>query len=766
VTRRHVTAFGFVLFGVMAFLGAVSAQRVGRQMMIARTCTAVLEGRFEEALAQSNGLPGADPDGRYAAECRCRALEAVGRFEECVALLDPLLEEAPDWAPAPDLAAAVVRARRERGEARAAAQLARRAAASYPRDAALAQLEIATRSPIEGEDAVLEELGRRLEGEAPALGLRLALAVSHSRRHDHARVAEVLGEEPPPAGDPYVGFWFQARAWALAGLGDLPGLRASYDAWRSRGGDPHAIEADYALQLSIAQLRDPERDWITLLRGALEHEDALSDPKVPAALYLRWIGHLLMAGDYAEALRIYDRASQRYELAGITREQIVQEQVIEGLGEAAGVPTQGTLVFTLRPDAPAGTLWISPDVGAEPDVAFQPHALAPGSALRLARGAAVTPQRWVFRTADRTLASGSAWPTLGVATAIEIRPNAERTRTPELFQPAPHLADGRRRVFVVIPDCGDWRLTQYLRARGELPVFDALLARGRRAVLESDPPVTAAAMEKLVWPDRGAHMSVLGELNRLGLELGGLASVGRNPLGFLAAVLPEGRSLFEVVGSGRQVAANLLFSHGAIDAGRHAEQIGPNGVRRPGPTLQAWRELSEPEARIWRSAGSERAREHARTIAAEMDAALAIARAGEVDFLMLRLEALDLLTHELFGELVGTQQDDGRSALLDAYRYIDGRLGELWNALDGDDVLIVMSDHGVRTAMEHARDAIFVAVGEGISPGRVAGRPEIAGVPRALAALLGRELAWPETGLAASLVPEMASELARVRRDP
>lgn len=750
--RRHTTAFAFALFGVMATLGVVSVERVGRQMRVARVCSAVFEGRFDDALLESEGLAGPDVDGRYAAECRCRALQAHGRAEGCVALLDPLLEQAPDWTPAPDLAAAVVRARRERGDLRGAASLARRAAAAHPRDAALAQLEIAVRSAREGEPAVVEDLTRRLAAAPDALGTRLALGVVYSRRQDHAAVVEILGEEPPPAGDPYLGFWFQARAWALAGLGDLERLRATYEAWRERGGDPHALEADYALQLSIAQLRDPEHDWITLLRRALEHEASFTDPKVPAALYLRWIGHLMMEGRHEEALRIHDRAARRYELPGLSRDQIVQEQRVAGLTARPDAPSHGTLVFRLAAGLGAGELWLSPAPDAPPDAAFERHALGPDGVLRIDRRLAVAPQRWVFTQGAHVVASGSAWPVVGGETPIGIRAAVAAAPRVAPFRPQPGPADGRRRVFLVLPDCGDWRLVQYLRARGELPVLDAMLARGRRAVLESDPPVTAAAMEKLVWPERGRHRSVLGDINRLGLELGGLASVGQNPLGFLAAVLPESRSLFDVVGSGPHVATNLLFSHGGIDAGRHGSRVGPHGARGAEPARSAWRELRPEEQAIYRSALSERGRDHARTIAAELDAAVAIARAGEVDLLLLRLEPLDLLTHELFGELVGTQQDDGRSALLDAYRYIDGRVGELWNALDADDVLIVMSDHGARTALEHSRDALFVGVGGGIAPGRVPGRPELAGVPRELAALFGHETTWPGTGVDASLL--------------
>ena len=751
------------LVALLGFTGVVGVQRVGRQMAIAGACEALQRDDLEAALQLSEGLAGPGADGRLAAECRCRALQAAGREPECVALLDALLRQpdAADWIPAPDLAAAVVRARQAEGETEAAASLARRAAALHPDDAPLHQLEIAARSAHEGETAVLAELDRRLDPRlGPQLGLRLALAITHTRRQDPARVVAVLGETPPPAGHPYLAFWFQARAWALAALADLPALQATYALWGARGGDPATIQADYALQLSIAQLRDPEHDWISLLRQALEHEPRLVDPRVPAALYLRLVGHLMAEDRYEEALRLFDRASPRYTLPGITREQIVQRQAVESLDPSVRTKAEGTLVFRLAPGAARGTLWISPGADAEPDVAFEGHALEPGAALRIARGARVSPERWVFRDgADRTRASGSAWPVVGGEVAIEVTAGA--AVEPKRFERRERPADGRRRVFVVLPDCADWRLVQYLRARGELPVLEALLAGGFRAVLTSDPPLTAAAMEKLVWPERGAEISLLGELNRLGLELGGLASIGRNPLGFLSALLPESRSLFEVVGAGPYVTANLLFSHGAIDAGRHAAWVGPHGRRRDGPRLSAWRELSTEERAEWSDATSDRSREHARTIAAELDAALDLARAGEVDLLLLRAEPLDLVTHELFGELTGTQQDDGRSGLLDAYRYLDRRIGELWNALDADDVLVVMSDHGIRTALEHESDAIFVAAGGGITPGRAPGRPEIAGVPRVLAALFGETTAWPETGLALPTAPISQGVAAR-----
>jgi hypothetical protein len=329
-------------------------------------------------------------------------------------------------------------------------------------------------------------------------------------------------------------------------------------------------------------------------------------------------------------------------------------------------------------------------------------------------------------------------------------------------------ADGRRRVALVLLDCGDWRILRYLLARGELPVIASLLHAGHRAVLDSDPPLTAAALEALVWPNRRGDASLLGLVHRMGVELAGLASIGDNPFAKLAWVLPESDDLFSTLGAGDLQAANLLLSHGGIRAGRHGEISGPDGRRRRVPVGRSARDLTPDERGRWPSLAdpeSEQDRFYVRTIAAELDASEALLRAGEVDFAAVRIEPLDILTHAHFGQLVAEGQDDGRGFLYDVYRYLDARLAGVDAALDADDVLIVMSDHGIRTAMEHARESFFVAVGGGVPQGRAPGMPALRGVSRSVADLLGVATDWPDTGVApfASTGP-LAS--ARTSADP
>jgi hypothetical protein len=370
--------------------------------------------------------------------------------------------------------------------------------------------------------------------------------------------------------------------------------------------------------------------------------------------------------------------------------------------------------------------------------------------VELERAPGETPLRWVLRGAqDAPLASGTANPKPGAALDVAVTPAPGRPAEATRLARAP--GDGRRRVALVLLDCADWHIVQYLRARGELPVLSALLAQGTRAVLTSDPPLTAAALEALVWPERAGSPTALGLLHRFGTELAGLSSIGENPLAALAWLLPETQDLFSALGAGPLSAANLLFAHGGIRSGRHGIVTGPQGLERRAELASAARDLDAAERGRFPELAAlphERDAVHLRAIAAELDAVEAILREGGVDLLALRVEPLDLLTHAHFAESVRSGQDDGVGLLFSVYRYIDWRLAGVDAALDSDDVLVVMSDHGIRSAMEHSTRAFFVAVGAGIAAGRLPGAPDLRGVPRLLAELLGVETAWPEGPLA------------------
>jgi hypothetical protein len=753
-------AIGVLVLALAA--GKVSWERTRAELAALATCDALMQGDVARALAESESQVGADPTGRAVATCRCRALRAAGRDAECASLLASLLADpaASDWIPAPDLAAFAVASRRAAGQTREAAELARRAGAEHPHDPALFAEELTARASVEDEAQVVRELAARIPpgGEAAAR-MRVALAQRLLRAGDAAGAIEALGDEPPEDAGAQQGPWFDARAVAASFTSDLAAVQQTFAAWQAAGGDPVELRARYALTLSVAGLADPKRTSGDLLRISLDETRGRASDSLRRALATRLVLTLANEKRIDAALAVYDAESALLAGSELSREEIVRAARIEALGQAGASSRRGTLAFEIAGAQPGDVLWLSPEPDAEPDAPYEALRVPASGRLEAQRAEGAAPQRWVLRDARGALrGSGTVSPVAGARTRVAVAPHPPRAADAPLVRTrAP--GDGRRRVALVLLDCADWRIASYLRARGELPVFDALLRDGHRAVLDSDPPLTAAALASIVTPERESGVSLVGLVHQLGGELAGLESVGRNPFEALAWVLPESADLFATLGAGELRAANLLLAHGGIHAGRHGEVVGPHGAAHTFEVGRTARDLEgEERSRFPELAALPRARDahllHAS--AAELDAAVRIAREGEIDFLALRVEPLDILTHAHFDDAVADGQDDGRGLLFSVYRYIDWRLGAVDAALDRDDVLVVMSDHGIRTAMEHSREAIFVAAGEGVPAGRAPGRPALRGVARAAADLLGVSTRWPDTGVAPFAAGERA----------
>jgi hypothetical protein len=733
--------------------GLISVRSVNDQLAVMEACEAVADEDWEAVLDKTEGRVGDDDTGRAATECRCMALLARGDDDACVALLEHAVArgEADGWTPGPTLAVHLIQTWREMARAEDAAALARRAARRHPDDPDLFYLELETRSGVEDDASVLRELSERVPERGPeAVRMRVSLANRHLFRGDPESALRALGERLPEGAGPATGLWFDTRGMALAADADLAAVIASYDDWRRAGGDPTELAARYALTLSIAGLADPEVPPSALLRDALADGDRLKDPKLREALAIRLILTLANEGNLDEALAVYDRVHREFELAGLSREELERSREHRNLGAMPAEQRRGVLRFAIPDPQPGSTLMLSPEPDAPVDTGFVSQPVPASGAITAERAIGTAPLRWVYRDAEeRTLASGTANPRAG--RALDVRVDPREPREPQRTRLTRGPGDGRRRVIVLLLDCGDWRIVEYLRARGELPTLSALLRGGQRAILDSDPPLTAAALEALVWPTRRGAASFVGLVHRVGIELAGLASVGENPFDGLSWVLPEDRDLFTVLGAGRHSVANLLLAHGSIRAGKHSEVTGPFGEKQRIPLRQSARDLRANERARWPAlAGGLTAGDalHIRTIAAEFDTAVEIVEAKAVDLLALRVEPLDILTHAHFAETVRDGQDDGERILYEVYRYIDARIAEVHERVDDDDVFIVMSDHGIRTAMEHSRHGIFIATGPGIPPGRTPGRPALRGVSAVLGDLLGVATDWPDTGVA------------------
>jgi hypothetical protein len=684
------------------------------------------------------------------ADCRCVALLATGRGGECYAVLEDLLSsrQGADWLPRLSTTLAMIEHRRARGDLGGAAELARRTALLYPDQPGLLFLEgvlTAQASSPAAAIAAVDERLRALGDEPTANALRRMLAHEAAEVADYEASLRALGDEPPARQEDR-DQWFQQRMVSLARAGRI---REMSDTGRRWGADPGRAARSfgiYAYVLSITQQRDGAEGLpvLALLASAISRGDEMDDPALLEVLYVRYVGTLAVAGLEKQALRAYDEAFEKFGKVGSIDRGDLTRTVGEpevALGSAGGADVE---VRVSRP-RPGWRLLLSPDATAARDADWVEQPVPPSGVVRLQRTPDTWPVRWVLRDdAAQVLGSGAVWPTAGgLATAVA------EPREPVPAQPPARLlqrrASGRSRLFVVILDCGEWRLVQHGRARGELPVFDALIRGGRTAVVSSVPPFTASAMESLVHPGAGGVDGLMAMLHHLGTELAGLSFVTANPAAPIGWLLPEGASFFSAMGAGDLRAANLLRSYGRMQLGRHGQVWGPAGATS---LLQprGGRDLRPEDGPLTRVEDADD-KKLLGEVAGDFDDAVRIAEHDSADLVLLRVAAFDLLTHGSFAETAKAGQDDGAPLLFAVYRYVDGRIGELYQALDGNDVLVVMSDHGANTALEHHRDALFVAAGGGVVPGRVPGAPELRGVPRMIADFFAVPTDWPATGI-------------------
>lgn len=767
---RRGLVLRLVLLALLVAIGLVLAlrtvPRITRYRAVEAACEAADRGRWQEALDRSGDLVGTDPAGLRVAECRCTALLETGDRSACVALLEELLAapETEDWLPPSDLTALVVATRDERGDLVSAAELAREGAMAYPGERLLWIQELALRTRTENERTVLEEMERRLrDGGAGTASRALLLAERYVSLHAWDEAERLLGETPDGVPPSLHDQWFDVKARTAAGRGDAEALAAVFDAWRDRGGDPVELRARHALLLSLNQMSGLDESGagvstLDRLRRVVAERDRIETPGLLRGVYLRLIATLVTFGRHEEALEHYDRALEEVgELESVTREDILRSATRTTLGEEKLASLQGTLRFRIDDARPGDVLFLSPDVDRPVDAPYERLPVPDSGVVRAERGIGTWPQRWALRNRQgRVVGSGAIWPRpeAPVEVAVERRPPsspAPRAASPSGGSDRPPLdapgrtGDGRRRVVQVILDCADWRIVQYGRARGEMPFFERAIDRGRRSVLDSQPPLTAVALAKLVFPDKDGVRSLFDLLHGLGAEIQGLNFVGRNPLRPLQWVLPEERQIFETFAHSGLRTVNLLRSHGALQVGRQAQVLGPgdrirelSGYRSSRPLTAEERELLGEPARLDADLLTE--------MASDFDTLERLARESEIDFVALRVASLDLMTHSRFQTMNRTEQDDGRALLYRTYRYMDRRLAELAAALDGDDVLIVMSDHGIRTAMEHDPRSLFVALGRDVESGRIPGSPPIRHASGWIADLLDVDVDWPGTG--------------------
>lgn len=746
--------------GLILALGVTAAwsyQRTVPLLASTRTHEAFVAGDFEAVVKHSESLVSTtDQAGQIfaALDERCQALALLDRWDACLALLDSRIlgSDAHNWLPphvVPRWLAHAVAAGR-RGDA---AEVARRWSRLEPTNAKAAgeafSLTIAGGDPKIATDEALAAAERIGNDEGMLIRLRVARVLIGS--HDGRSALEALGTDPPRSSDTtLVRRWWTTRISAAADAADQPLAAKIRDEWIADGGSPAVARATYAVERSRASLRDPESEgWSIALMASYDEIDQIPVEDLRTSLTIRLLGQLAVDGE-RENLAKYLEKARAIDPSMVSNEDELR-RLIQGPIEAASEHSPSVLFRVDHPVAGAN-LWVSGETNGRPDAMWESLSLAPSGTANARRSLGQTPYRWVYRDELRTYASGAFWPSTGSDTTeivVKVSETPVERRTLAPITPRPE-ADGNRRIWLIILDCGDWRLTSYLRQRGEMPVLQTLLDQGWRTGLLQYPAYTAAAMEALVRPSFLTSASFPAAVNALGVELGGLSSIGKNPFAPLSFLLPDTGDLASTLGAGNTRVGNLLFAHGNVQSGRNAEISGPNGTHSLLTVGAPRRPATEAEIKLFPDYAPARLAEEQLTdeftvTAAQLDAVERLMSSGEVDVLLYRLEALDLATHGFFAPTAATKQDDGEGVLFEFYRYIDWRLANIASAIDGDDALIVMSDHGIQTSMEHHPIAMFVAWGNGIPHGRTKGYPELRGVAQVIGTMRGVQTNWPNT---------------------
>lgn len=769
--RAALVAVLSILVLVALLLARRGIVEVRQLRALDAVCEATAEGRFADAREESELLVEAFDDAELRnrlLQCRCGALAALGEEQRCRdELAATLAGSSPEELAAFDRD--VVRTGIDRLIDSERAGDAWRVLADWREavgDATLLQgREFLARLRLEPEDELLAEFVGRLDDGTLPFDVPILIASRDLRLGRPDRARQILAGAPPrEASSELRRLWFLHRAEASARIGDLAALEETLQQWSADGLSEGERLARLGLAASAYALLPGERA-IALMRGALEREAEL-DRELAVAVRSRLVRVLASRDRLPAALELYDQSIAEYgELIGLDREELERLARPRMTTEAPGAARLSVVSWTdLRP---TDVLVVSPPSSAPVDAPFVEVVPTRGR-VQLRRAPGELPIWWLVRSAPgEVVARGTAWVREGEPTTVAVERDggsvarstdppavaaAEARSAIEWQFPERAPADGRRRVLLLVWDSADWRILRYLQAAGEVPVFSALLERSTAGVLLSDPPYTAAALQRLVAPgDR--TMGLFELVHQLGEEVEALNFVGRNPVQFLEPVLERENDLFTTLGDAGKPSLNLLRAVGSIDAGRNAEMVGPGG-RTQITGLLGKRELSDLErAAIPGIARDEEQHDHLLgEAAADYDTLVRLLDQGEADFIAARIASLDLMTHGAFGELSDAGQHHGDLALLRFYRYLDLRLAEVLERLDGDDVLLLISDHGALSSFEHDPRSLLVLYGAPYPAGSaLAARPDLSGVPRQVAELLGVEVAWPDGGFSDAL---------------
>jgi hypothetical protein len=698
---NRILAVGtLALLLVVAVLYAVKTTRSA--LLTSDTCAATAAGEHDHAIMGNSELVVEDDEDAFVT-CRCSSLVALGRVQECGTLLTSR------GAPVPEVlqvAAALLEAYDgvDGQLASRAAQAAVRLAPQPPH--ALVERAIALSVPFDGR--FWEEQAKR----SAALSLSIAHITLASDPHF---ALKVIGASP---GGAQHETWRMVKARILAHLGDEAGGLSHLEESVTSGTPRAVAEADFALSQGEA-MRSTPRGHTALLTAWAQR--AALDPLKAAGVANSLAQYYAAKGDDL-ALKTLMRECDADNVD--VRRDVAQIDRSIAMGE-----------FDISTDID-GALLVSPDPEGPVDAAYVEYRVHAGERVRIMRHAGDHPVRCVVRDSDGNVrAAAHLWPT---AARQDVMLNAEAAWTrPEVGALPTRDADGVRRLVVVVVDSGDWRLVNFGYATRQLPMLEALHRVSLVGILNSDPPSTVTAMARLIAPSSAADTPM--QLERLGQQLQAATAQPKNLLREINLFTQtQRRTLIDVVAEKKHV-MNMLFGHGAIQAGE-AGLTGPAG-REPiaQRTVRHLTEDDDLSLPLLQENNSYRAQFEA--AAAQFDDLVGYVSAKKADLYLYRYDPTDILAHEFLSKWSSAGKIERKSLFFDSYRYLDRRLRDVSAAMDADDVLMVISDHGTKNSANHDKMSLLMMYQKSVDGGHVAS-PQLRHLPSWIVRILCLDEPW------------------------
>lgn len=715
--KRQIAIFALV--GVALVALTIKGFRDSRSALLARdVCEAAQSGDHERAVGLSTGDDVVDADRDAWLGCVCVSFVALQRGEACADLVERLDAPVPQLPQVADGLYAAFSARRDAPRARDAAR------------AAVASLEVPPRSWLDRAVAADPVLDEAYWTQAARASVPVAVAVAYAALGlgHNAYAVDVLGAEP--ANPEFHPLWRQA---AMAALVAARGEQSGVDELERRvaAGEPRVTaEFDYLVAMFQAMRMSPRVEQA--LHFAWNHRAEL-EPDARPLLANRLIQQLNAAGRHDELAAVVDAC--------------VAEGIVTSLNQAqvrsmlsANRDRRGQLSFVADIN---GVVFVSPDDKAPVDTPFERYPVVAGQTRVIERSVGDHPVRFVLRdTEGRTRGGRQVWlvPDREQRVALTAR---EPWQVPAAAPAERKPADGKRSIVLVVADSGDWRYLQYGFATQQLPVLEALVARSATAVMISDPPSTSAAMLRLTEPSPVPKDQAL-LLRRLGSQADAALGLGGNPLEAARLLSQSARpSLFDVLAKTKRV-LNML-GHGQIKAGA-AGLTGPQGhVDLNIDQHRALRPDEGIDQTLFADAPVFQAQ--LETAAAQLDFLVTQLSARAADLYLYRYDPTDMLAHNFLASWSGNIELTAESRFFDAYRYFDLRLRDVIGATDGDDIVMVISDHGTQNSANHDPRSLFVLHGADIAPSRLEG-VRIENIPSYLAGQLCVVDPWKSPAIA------------------